>query len=81
VFVEVDKDRDGKITGEEARNLFLSWRLPRGRTIFSLCNLSLGFMPFTKSAMRFIKVCCLSYVFSLSPKQFQSFNASVIRIS
>ncbi|KAG0451555.1 hypothetical protein HPP92_026166 [Vanilla planifolia] len=29
VFIEVDKDRDGKITGEEARNLFLSWRLPR----------------------------------------------------
>ncbi|KAA8537395.1 hypothetical protein F0562_026918 [Nyssa sinensis] len=29
VFVEVDTDRDGKITGEEARNLFLSWRLPR----------------------------------------------------
>lgn len=29
VFVEVDKDRDGKISGEEARNLFLSWRLPR----------------------------------------------------
>ncbi|PKA46196.1 hypothetical protein AXF42_Ash015489 [Apostasia shenzhenica] len=29
VFLEVDKDRDGKITGEEARNLFLSWRLPR----------------------------------------------------
>lgn len=29
VFVEVDKDRDGKITGEQARNLFLSWRLPR----------------------------------------------------
>ncbi|XP_058098605.1 actin cytoskeleton-regulatory complex protein pan1-like [Magnolia sinica] len=29
VFVEVDKDRDGRITGEEARNLFLSWRLPR----------------------------------------------------
>ncbi|KAK4752700.1 hypothetical protein SAY87_021498 [Trapa incisa] len=29
VFMEVDKDRDGKITGEEARNLFLSWRLPR----------------------------------------------------
>lgn len=32
VFVEVDTDRDGKITGEQARNLFLSWRLPRGRT-------------------------------------------------
>ncbi|KAJ0969075.1 hypothetical protein J5N97_021952 [Dioscorea zingiberensis] len=29
VFVEVDKDRDGKVTGEQARNLFLSWRLPR----------------------------------------------------
>lgn len=34
VFVEVDKDRDGKITGEEARNLFLSWRLPRGINSF-----------------------------------------------
>ncbi|XP_035540783.1 epidermal growth factor receptor substrate 15-like 1 isoform X1 [Juglans regia] len=29
VFIEVDRDRDGKITGGEARNLFLSWRLPR----------------------------------------------------
>ncbi|XP_071724417.1 uncharacterized protein [Rutidosis leptorrhynchoides] len=29
VFVQVDTDRDGKITGEQARNLFLSWRLPR----------------------------------------------------
>ncbi|XP_057517008.1 uncharacterized protein LOC130798145 isoform X2 [Amaranthus tricolor] len=29
VFIEVDTDRDGKITGEQARNLFLSWRLPR----------------------------------------------------
>uniref|UniRef100_A0A1D1XL63 Putative calcium-binding protein C800.10c n=1 Tax=Anthurium amnicola TaxID=1678845 RepID=A0A1D1XL63_9ARAE len=29
VFVEVDKDRDGKITGEQARELFLSWKLPR----------------------------------------------------
>ncbi|KAK1362218.1 Epidermal growth factor receptor substrate [Heracleum sosnowskyi] len=29
VFVEVDTDRDGRITGEQARNLFLSWRLPR----------------------------------------------------
>lgn len=32
VFVEVDTDRDGKITGEQARNLFLSWKLPRGKT-------------------------------------------------
>ncbi|KAL3651943.1 hypothetical protein CASFOL_004945 [Castilleja foliolosa] len=29
VFVQVDTDQDGKITGEQARNLFLSWRLPR----------------------------------------------------
>ncbi|KAL2649255.1 hypothetical protein R1flu_017383 [Riccia fluitans] len=29
VFAEVDIDRDGKITGEEARDLFLSWGLPR----------------------------------------------------
>ncbi|KAG4192689.1 hypothetical protein ERO13_A07G171600v2 [Gossypium hirsutum] len=29
VFVQVDADRDGKITGDQARNLFLSWRLPR----------------------------------------------------
>ncbi|CAK8569191.1 unnamed protein product [Lathyrus sativus] len=28
VFMEVDSDRDGKITGEQARSLFLSWRLP-----------------------------------------------------
>ncbi|KAJ6392427.1 hypothetical protein OIU77_026233 [Salix suchowensis] len=27
--MEVDTDRDGRITGEQARNLFLSWRLPR----------------------------------------------------
>ncbi|KAM0919743.1 hypothetical protein ACQ4PT_007919 [Festuca glaucescens] len=29
VFGDVDKDRDGKITGAEARTLFLSWRLSR----------------------------------------------------
>ncbi|KDP36775.1 hypothetical protein JCGZ_08066 [Jatropha curcas] len=29
VFMEVDTDRDGRITGEQARNLFLSWGLPR----------------------------------------------------
>lgn len=33
VFMEVDTDRDGKITGEQARNLFLSWRLPRGMVL------------------------------------------------
>jgi epidermal growth factor receptor substrate 15 len=36
VFIKVDRDRDGKITGEEARNLFLSWRLPRGIHMFLL---------------------------------------------
>ncbi|XP_022879738.1 epidermal growth factor receptor substrate 15-like 1 isoform X2 [Olea europaea var. sylvestris] len=29
VFMQVDTDRDGKITGDEAKDLFLSWRLPR----------------------------------------------------
>lgn len=29
IFIEVDRDRDGKITGEQARDLFLSWHLPR----------------------------------------------------
>ncbi|KAK4347567.1 hypothetical protein RND71_033906 [Anisodus tanguticus] len=29
VFMAVDTDRDGKITGQEASNLFLSWKLPR----------------------------------------------------
>ncbi|CAH1435297.1 unnamed protein product [Lactuca virosa] len=29
VFMEVDSDRDGKITGDQARNLFTSWKLPR----------------------------------------------------
>ncbi|GAB4853014.1 hypothetical protein Ancab_017203 [Ancistrocladus abbreviatus] len=28
VFLAVDTDRDGKITGPQARSLFLSWRLP-----------------------------------------------------
>ncbi|KAJ8771124.1 hypothetical protein K2173_023449 [Erythroxylum novogranatense] len=29
VFIQVDTDRDGKLTGEQARSLFLSWRLTR----------------------------------------------------
>ncbi|XP_016568249.2 actin cytoskeleton-regulatory complex protein PAN1 [Capsicum annuum] len=29
VFMEVDSDRDGKISGPQARDLFLNWRLPR----------------------------------------------------
>jgi epidermal growth factor receptor substrate 15 len=31
VFTKVDTDKDGKITGEQARALFLSWQLPRGK--------------------------------------------------
>lgn len=34
VFVAVDKDRDGKISGEQARNLFMSWKLPRGSSVY-----------------------------------------------
>lgn len=30
VFTKVDTDNDGKITGGQARELFLSWQLPRG---------------------------------------------------
>ncbi len=30
VFSKVDTDRDGKITGDQACDLFLSWQLPRG---------------------------------------------------
>ncbi|KAJ7554602.1 hypothetical protein O6H91_05G000500 [Diphasiastrum complanatum] len=29
IFVEVDSDRDGKISGDQARGLFSSWQLPR----------------------------------------------------
>lgn len=39
VFMEVDSDKDGKITGEQARNLFLSWRLPRGKDFRSFSPL------------------------------------------
>ena len=35
LFMEVDTDKDGKITGQQARNLFLSWKLPRGRHSFT----------------------------------------------
>jgi hypothetical protein len=30
VFSKVDTDHDGKVTGDQARDLFLSWQLPRG---------------------------------------------------
>lgn len=50
VFVQVDTDRDGKITGEQARNLFLSWRLPRG----SILDVALF------SFFLLVSFCCLS---------------------
>ena len=44
LFMEVDTDKDGKITGEQARNLFLGWGLPRGGLlIFILSFLVYGF--------------------------------------
>jgi epidermal growth factor receptor substrate 15 len=45
VFMEVDTDRDGIISGEQARNLFLSWRLPRGKGS-SVWKFSCGFYVF-----------------------------------
>lgn len=42
VFTQVDTDKDGKITGQQARQLFLSWQLPRGGFIallFLLLNI------------------------------------------
>lgn len=52
VFVEVDSDRDGKITGQQARNLFLSWRLPRGRSssCFGLIFLTFCLLPISALA-------------------------------
>ena len=43
VFMEVDTDRDGRITGEQARNLFLSWRLPRGDLFLFFLIISMPF--------------------------------------
>lgn len=43
VFMDVDTDRDGRITGDQARNLFLSWRLPRGR-LWMILRLSCLFL-------------------------------------
>jgi hypothetical protein len=34
IFRIMDKHKDGKITGEQARSLFLSWKIPKGK--FSL---------------------------------------------
>lgn len=38
VFNQVDIDEDGKITGDQTRDLFLSWQLPRGLLINSFLN-------------------------------------------
>jgi len=52
VFMEVDTDRDGRITGEQARNLFLSWRLPRGNG-FSFFHMAMD-SPWIKHYKRFM---------------------------
>lgn len=64
VFMEVDTDRDGRITGEQARNLFMSWRLPRGNFIF-LLDMSLyawhfSLFYFLKFYTYFLKGSCSS---------------------
>ena len=74
VFVEVDSDRDGKITGEQARNLFLSWRLPRGRDFsplsfnFVFCAAILPYLLpnlFSEASLQFF-LFLLSFVFNFS---------------
>jgi epidermal growth factor receptor substrate 15 len=37
IFSIMDKDKDGKITGEQARTLFLSWKIPKGKFSLNLC--------------------------------------------
>jgi epidermal growth factor receptor substrate 15 len=61
VFADVDKDRDGKITGVEARTLFLSWRLPRGRIPQPPSNCPCRiFMCIIRVLTH---ICCLNYLF------------------
>ncbi|XP_078173901.1 uncharacterized protein LOC144567604 isoform X2 [Carex rostrata] len=40
IFRKMDRDKDGKITGEQARILFLSWKMPKGvlRDIWTLSD-------------------------------------------
>lgn len=64
VFMQVDTDRDGKITGEQARNLFLSWRLPRGATASS--NICMSVHYFCLSA-------CLEWTFCFLLSSSRSF--------
>lgn len=47
VFSKVDTDHDGMITGEQARQLFLSWQLPRG----SLTNPQHSFSDLVEAAV------------------------------
>lgn len=54
VFMQVDTDRDGKITGEQARNLFLSWRLPRGATASSNICMSVHYLSFCLFGVDFL---------------------------
>jgi len=41
VFNQLDSDEDGKISGDETRNLFLSWQLPRGLSTHFFYNFSI----------------------------------------
>lgn len=36
IFRIMDRDKDGKITGEQARTLFLSWKIAKGNFLFGL---------------------------------------------
>lgn len=53
VFSKVDTDHDGKITGEQARQLFLGWQLPIG----DLNDLLDGFFDL-------VEVCAISSCYS-----------------
>lgn len=63
VFMEVDTDRDGIISGEQARNLFLSWRLPRGK-VSSVCKFSCCFYVFLSITKLVDSETALSFLFS-----------------
>lgn len=64
VFMQVDTDRDGKITGEQARNLFLSWRLPRGGTTSSNICMNIN--------------CLYTSLFFMSPLPLPSSSSSLL---
>lgn len=76
VFSKVDTDHDGKITGEQARQLFLSWQLPKGvltDVLAGFCDLVMicccvqplrtqfGLIyMLIRNELRLLKVCCIN---------------------